>query len=75
MGRRRVSDLVSLWLWRGTMASTPAQPLVCESPCATGVALKREKKKKKKDGYHQGDITGNSPLKMTCFKILSPSLT
>ena len=35
----------------------------------------KKREKKKRDGYHQGDITGNSPLKMTCFKILSPSLT
>ena len=42
-GRRRGSNLVLLWLWRRLAAAAPTQPLAWELPCATGVALKKEK--------------------------------
>ena len=42
------SDLVLLWLW--SAATAPIRPLVWEPPYAMGVALKIQKKKKKKEG-------------------------
>ena len=47
-GRRCGSDLAWLWLWCGPAAVAPIQPLAWEPPYAMGVALKRQKKKKKK---------------------------
>ena len=34
-----------LWLWHRQAAVAPIQPLAWEHPYATGVALKRQKKK------------------------------
>ena len=47
VGCRRSSDLELLWLWRGPPATAPIGPLAWEPPYAAGVALKRQKKKKK----------------------------
>ena len=44
-GCRGGSDLALLWLWRKPVA--PIQPLAREPPYAMGVALKRQKEKKK----------------------------
>ena len=38
-------DLVLLWLWRRLGAIALIRPLAWEPPYATGVALKRQKKK------------------------------
>ena len=48
MGRRRVSDLMLLWLWCRPAAAAPIQPLAWEPPCAAGVPLKKKKKERKK---------------------------
>ena len=48
VGHRRVSDLALLWLWHRLAATALIQPLAWEPPCAVGVALKSQKKKKKK---------------------------
>ena len=37
-----------LWLWRRPAATPPIRPLAWEPPYASGVALKRQKRKKKK---------------------------
>ena len=42
------SDLALLWLWCRLAAVALIRPLAWEPPYATGVALKRPKKKKKK---------------------------
>ena len=49
VGRRLSSDLVLLWLWRRLAAIAPIRPLAWGPPYATGVALKRQKTKKKKN--------------------------
>ena len=36
-----------LWLWRRLAATAPIRPLAWEPPYAAGVALKRQKTKKK----------------------------
>ena len=38
-------DLALLWLWCKPAAAAPIQPLAWELPYATGVALKKKKKK------------------------------
>ena len=43
------SDPALLWLWRRPAAASLIQPLAWEPPYATGVALKRQKGKKKKE--------------------------
>ena len=49
IGHRCGSDLALLWLWCRLVASAPLQqPVPWEPPYAVGVALKRQKKKKKK---------------------------
>ena len=47
IGRRRGSDPVLLWLWRGPAATAPIQPLAWEPLYAMGAALEKTKKKKK----------------------------
>ena len=47
VGQRRGWDPELLWLWRGPVAIAPIGPLAWDPLCATGVALEKEKKKKK----------------------------
>ena len=46
VGRRRSSDVALLWLWPG--ATAPITPLAWEPPYASGAAVEKGKKKKKK---------------------------
>ena len=48
VGLRHVSDPALLWLWCRPAATAPIGPVAWESPCAAGVALKRQKRPKKK---------------------------
>ena len=48
VGHRYGLDLVLLWLWCRPAAVAPIRPLACEPPYALGVALKRQKEKKRK---------------------------
>ena len=48
VGRRRGSDPTLLWLWRRLVATAPIRPLAWELPCAVGVALKRQRRKRRK---------------------------
>ena len=48
-GHRRGLDLMWLWLWQA--ATAPIGPIAWEPPCAARVALKKQKKKKGKDGH------------------------
>ena len=48
VGCRHSLDLVLLWPWRRPEATAPIGPLAWESPYATGVALRKDKKTKKK---------------------------
>ena len=43
--RRHSSDLVLLWLWHGLAGVAPIGPLAWEPLYATGVTLKRKRKK------------------------------
>ena len=45
VGHRRGLELALLWLWRKPAAAAPIQSLAWEPPCATGVALKKQKEK------------------------------
>ena len=49
IGHRRGSNLVWLWLWQRPAAVAPIQPLAGELPYAMGAALKKTKKKDKKN--------------------------
>ena len=46
---RNGSDLALLWLWHRPTAIALIRLLAWESPCAAGVTVKREKKKKERD--------------------------
>ena len=48
VGCRHGLDPTLLWLWCKSAAIAPIQPLAWELPYATGVALERQKDKKKK---------------------------
>ena len=48
VGRRWYSNPTLLWLWRGPAATAPIRPLAWDPPYAEGMALKRQKGKKKK---------------------------
>ena len=43
-----IKDPALLWLWCRPATIAPIRPLACEPPYAAGVALKAQKKKKKK---------------------------
>ena len=47
VGRRRSSDPEMLWLWHRPVATAQIRPLAWEPPYAAGVALERQKDKKK----------------------------
>ena len=49
VGHRHGSDPALLWLWPRPAATVPTGPLAWEPPYAVGVALKDDKKKKKKN--------------------------
>ena len=48
IGGRRGLDPVLLWLWRRLAAVAPIRPLTWEPPYATGAALEKAKRPKKK---------------------------
>ena len=48
MGWRYSSDPTLLWLWRRPASTAAVGPLAWESPCATGAALEKTKRPKKK---------------------------
>jgi len=52
VGRRHGSDLALVWLWHRPVATALIRPLAWEPPYAAGVALKRQKDKKKKKNDH-----------------------
>ena len=53
VGRKCGSDLVLLWLWCRLAATVLIRPLARELPYASGTALeKTERQKKKKKGSH-----------------------
>ena len=47
VGRRCGLDPALLWLWCRPVATTPIRPIAWEPPYAVGVAVKRQKTKKK----------------------------
>ena len=47
VGHRRGLDPELLWLWRRPGATAPIRPLAWDPPYASGVALKKKKRKKK----------------------------
>ena len=47
VGHRCGLDPVLLWGWHRPAATAPIRPLAWESPYASGVALKRKKKKER----------------------------
>ena len=49
VGHKCRLDPELLWLWHWPVAVAPIRPLAWETPYATGVALKRQKYKKKKN--------------------------
>ena len=49
VGCRHASDLALLGLWYRLAAAALIQPLASELPYATGIVLKRPKKKKKRE--------------------------
>ena len=52
VGHRHGSDLVLLWLWRRLAAAAPILPLAWELTYPVGVALKRKKKKGRRNHYN-----------------------
>ena len=48
VGRRCSLDPDLLWLWCRLVATASIQPLAWEPPCATGAALEKAKRQKKK---------------------------
>ena len=49
VGHRHGSGQALLWLWCRLIATAPIQPLTWELSYVVGVALKRQKKKKKRE--------------------------
>ena len=51
--RRQGSDLALPWLWHRPAATAPIRPLALELPYATGAALKKAKREKKKKNNYE----------------------
>ena len=69
VGYRHDLDPVLLWLWCRLAATAPIRPLAWEPPYATGAALekaKRQKKKKKENDVSSGFV------KYMAFMMLVP---
>jgi len=62
VGCRHGLDMALLWLWHRLAATAPIQPLTWEPPYAVGVALKKEKRKKRK--------TLRVIFKYSCIKVV-----
>ena len=52
VGRRLGSDLALLWLWLWPAATAPIRPLAWEPLYASGAALEKMKRQKKKNENH-----------------------
>ena len=75
IGHRCGWDPALLWLWRRLAATAPIRPLAWESPYAMGVALKRQKDKKRKKekcSYYGFYLTSKFKRKS---KAIIPTLT
>ena len=70
IGCRCGSDLALLWLWCRLAAAAPIRPLACEPPYATGAALKKKTKDKKKKKPNQSNKKTKQKLNKTNKKIL-----
>ena len=51
VGRRRSLDPALLWLWCRPVATAPIRHLAWEPPYATGAALEKAKRQKKKETF------------------------
>ena len=80
VGHRRGSDCALLWLWCRPASKTLIPPLAWEPSHAVSVALKRQKKKKKKVNlftkthlkYHVGKELFPNPRSMHSYLSLNP---
>ena len=76
VGCRRGSDLAWLWLWCRLAAAAPIGPLAWEPPYAVGVALKRQKEKRKEEKKWNnpgGEEKGQIPRGCLSFPPVSPN--
>ena len=62
VGRRHGSDPALLCLWRRPAATAPIGPLAWEPPYATGLALEKAKRQKKKENIKEWDWLTAVPL-------------
>ena len=76
VGRGHGSDPALLWLWHRLAAVAPIRPLAWEPPYASGVALKRQKDKKKNVCKVTGSIRKGHGLDdsiyIKCLKEVNP---
>ena len=75
VGCKRGSDPVLLWLWHKPAATASIRPLAWEPPCATGAALEKAKRPKKKK---KGDIPledSRNVFNKLHFSALLPSMS
>ena len=70
VGCRRGLDLASLWLWCGPAAAALILPLAWEPSYAVGVALKRQKKKRRRGKENHSAVSlKNNKIKEACSAI------
>ena len=62
VGCRHGSDPELLWLWRRPVATALIQPLIWKPPYATGVALEKAKRQKKKESKSSRGGTAETNL-------------
>jgi len=75
VGCRCGSDLALLWLWCRSAATAPIPPLAWELPYATGAALKKTERKRRKEGRKEEgrkESTDKSKITLTIFYFFQP---
>ena len=67
VGRRHGSDLTLLWLWRRPVAIASIGSLAWEPPYVVGMALEKDKRKKKKKGHESLHKCSYLPMDVSLY--------
>ena len=69
IGLRCSSDPALLWLWCRPAGTAPNRPLAWEPPYATGMALKKSKKKTEEIIFYYGEYLHQKIIHMSVMRV------